>query len=87
MRSAASVTSDMYSETASVHSAKAARMSGAPNLVVGGAGAGAHWSDFESGGGDDDDGRRVSTGSEYAPGWVVGGLGGGHGGDPFRDPR
>ena len=75
MRSAASVTSDMYSETASVHSAKPARMSGAPNLVVGGAGA--HWSDFESG----DDGHRVSTGSEYAPGWVVGG------GDPFRDPR
>jgi hypothetical protein len=79
MRSAASVTSDMYSDTASVHSAKPARMSGAPNLVVGGAGAGANWLDFESG----DDGHRVSTGSEFAPGWVVGG----HGGDPFRDPR
>jgi hypothetical protein len=78
MRSAASVTSDMYSDTASVHSAKPARMSGAPNLVVGG-GTGANWLDFESG----EDGHRVSTGSEYAPGWVVGG----HGGDPFRDPR
>lgn len=80
MRSAASVTSDMYSDTASVHSAKPARMSGAPNIIVGGAGAGANWHDFESG----DDGHRISTGSEYAPGWIVGDR---HGGDPFRDPR
>ena len=89
MRSAtaASVTSDMYSETASVHSAKPARMSGAPNVVVGSAGGGGGtWLDFESENRDGDvDGyqHRVSTGSEYAPGWIVGG----HGGDPFRDPR
>jgi len=80
MRSAASVTSDMYSDTASVHSAKPARMSGAPNIVVGG-GAGANWLGFESG--EEDERRRISTGSEYAPGWVVNGGGG----DPFRDPR
>jgi hypothetical protein len=80
MRSAASVTSDMYSDTASVHSAKPARMSGAPNIIVGGAGADANWHDFESG----DDGHRISTGSEYAPGWVVGDR---HREDPFRDPR
>jgi len=80
MRSAAaSVTSDMYSDTASVHSAKPARMSGAPNVVVGGGGR--NWLDF--GTGDEDMNHRVSTGSEYAPGWVVGGGGG----DPFRDPR
>lgn len=81
MRSAAaSVTSDMYSDTASVHSAKPARMSGAPNIVVGGGGVGGgSWLDFEG----EDRGHRVSTGSEYAPGLVVDG----NGRDPFRDPR